>query len=291
MKFAFSDEQEEFRSVLRRFLKERSPTTEVRRLMATAAGWERDQWRRVNAELGLAAIAVPEAYGGQGFGASEQCIVLEEMGRALFCAPYFSSTVLAASAILEAGTEAQKQRLLPGIASGETVATLAFAERGGGWDYGAAAATAIPDGSGYRISGTKAFVLDGTTADLIIVLARASGSQGEDGLSLFTLAVDTDGFEAAPLIGLDETRKLARLIFDGAPATLLGAEGAAGQRHGEDLDEGHCLPCQRNGRRCRKAARGRAGIHAHARAIRSIDCIVPGDETQGRGHAGGCRTG
>ena len=227
MKFAFSDEQEEFRSVLRRFLKERSPTTEVRRLMATAAGWERDQWRRVNAELGLAAIAVPEAYGGQGFGASEQCIVLEEMGRALFCAPYFSSTVLAASAILEAGTEAQKQRLLPGIASGETVATLAFAERGGGWDYGAAAATAIPDGSGYRISGTKAFVLDGTTADLIIVLARASGSQGEDGLSLFTLAVDTDGFEAAPLIGLDETRKLARLIFDGAPATLLGAEGAA----------------------------------------------------------------
>ena len=87
MKFSFTDEQDEFRTVLRRFLEDRSPSTEVRRLMATAEGWERDRWSEINAELELTAVAIPEAYGGHGFGASEQCIVLEEMGRALLCAP------------------------------------------------------------------------------------------------------------------------------------------------------------------------------------------------------------
>ena len=77
MKFSFSEEQEEFRSFLRRFLEEKSPTTEVRRLMATDAGWDKDQWQKINTELGLTAIAIPEEYGGQGFGLSEQCIVLE----------------------------------------------------------------------------------------------------------------------------------------------------------------------------------------------------------------------
>ena len=105
MKFSFSEEQEEFRSFLRRFLEEKSPTTEVRRLMATDAGWEKEQWRKVNTELGLTAIAIPEEYGGQGFGLSEQCIVLEEMGRSLLCAPYFSSAVLTANAILYGASE------------------------------------------------------------------------------------------------------------------------------------------------------------------------------------------
>src|ERR1700738_1572953 len=83
MKFSFSSEQEEFRSNLRRFLADRSPTKEVRRLMETDDGYERDGWRSINAELGLTAVRIPEAYGGQGFGFGEQCIVLEEMGRAL----------------------------------------------------------------------------------------------------------------------------------------------------------------------------------------------------------------
>ena len=113
MKFSFSEEQEEFRSFLRRFLEEKSPTTEVRRLMATDAGWEKEQWRKVNTELGLTAIAIPEEYGGQGFGLSEQCIVLEEMGRSLLCAPYFSSAVLTANAILYGATEEYKKKYLP----------------------------------------------------------------------------------------------------------------------------------------------------------------------------------
>ena len=98
MQFSFTSEQEEFRSVLRRFLEEKSPPTVVRRLMGTEAGWDRKGWQELNEQLGLTAVHIPEAYGGQGFGFVELGIVLEEMGRALLCAPYFGSVVLAATA-------------------------------------------------------------------------------------------------------------------------------------------------------------------------------------------------
>ncbi len=227
MKFSFSSEQEEFRSNLRRFLAERSPTKEVRRLMETDKGWERDGWRALNAELGLTAVRIPEAYGGHGFGFGEHGIVLEEMGRALLCAPYFATTVLAAGAILNAGTEAEKQALLPGIASGDTVATLACAEDGGSWDGAATTLAATPSGSGWRLDGHKTFVLDGHTADLIVVLARAPGSAGDSGLSFFTVAGHAAGLTRRPLKTMDPTRKLARLQFDGVEASLLGEAGAA----------------------------------------------------------------
>jgi alkylation response protein AidB-like acyl-CoA dehydrogenase len=109
VKFSFSSEQEEFRSNLRRLLADHSPTKEVRRLMETDRGYERDGWRAINTALGLTAIRIPEAYGGYGFGFGDQCIVLEEMGRALLCAPYFATAVLATCAIMNAGTEAEKQ--------------------------------------------------------------------------------------------------------------------------------------------------------------------------------------
>lgn len=230
MKFSFSGEQEAFRESLRGYLAERSSTREVRRLMETEAGWERDAWARMNAEMGLAAVRIPEAYGGQGFGFSEQCIVLEEMGRVLLCAPYFASCVLAAGAILNAGTEAQKAALLPGIASGEVVATLAWVEDGGGWDAEATALAAVPDGDGWRLSGHKSFVLDGHTADLVVVLAR-----GAKGLSLFTVAGEAVARKLLP--GIDPTRKLARLVFDGVPAELLGEEGKAAGPFGRVMAE------------------------------------------------------
>ena len=131
MKFSFTSEQEEFRSSVRRALEARSPTTEVRRLMATEAGFDREGWKKLNQELGLTAIHIPEDYGGAGFGYGELGIVLEEMGRNLLCAPFFSTAVLAATAILNAGTEEQKKALLPAIAAGETIATLAFSEDSG----------------------------------------------------------------------------------------------------------------------------------------------------------------
>ena len=227
MKFSFSSEQEEFRTSLRRLFAERSPTKQVRRLMETEAGFERDAWRKLNTELGLTAVRIPEAYGGQGFGFGELCIVLEEMGRALLCAPYFSTAVLATGAILNAGSDAEKRALLPGIASGELTATLAFSEDSGNWDAAGVKLTATKAGSAYKLDGSKSFVLDGHTADLIVVLARNPGSSGEEGLSLFTVDGNAAGLERKRLATMDATRRLARLTFKGVEAKLLGAAGAA----------------------------------------------------------------
>jgi alkylation response protein AidB-like acyl-CoA dehydrogenase len=227
MQFSFTSEQEEFRSVLRRFLEEKSPPIVVRRLMETEIGWDRDAWADINQQLGLSAIHIPEAYGGQGFSFVELGIVLEEMGRALLCAPYFASTVLAATAILNSGTEAQKRELLPPIAAGETIATLAFTEPNGRWDVGGVEMTATRERGAYRLDGVKSFVLDGHSADEIVVLARRAGSSGGDGLSLFTLRGDATGLSRRALKAMDPTRKLARLEFRSVPAELLGEEGAA----------------------------------------------------------------
>jgi alkylation response protein AidB-like acyl-CoA dehydrogenase len=225
MQFSFSSEQEEFRAVLRRFLEEKSPPIVVRRLMETEAGWERASWREINQLLGLTGVHIPEAYGGQGFGFVELGIVLEEMGRTLLCAPYFASTALAATAIMNAGNESQKRELLPPIAAGDVVATLAFTEPNGRWDATGVETTATPAGGKYRLDGVKSFVLDGHTADLIVVLARRQGSTGDDGLSFFTVAGDAPGLERRALKVMDPTRKQARLEFRAVEADLLGVEG------------------------------------------------------------------
>ncbi len=236
MKFNFTDEQQEFRSVLRRFLEDKSPTTEVRRLMETDEGCDPEVWRQLSQELGLTAIHIPESYGGQGFGVGELAIAVEEMGRALLCAPYFASTVLAATAILKAGSEDQKQLMLPDIASGETVATLALAEESGAWDTSGVAMTATANGDKYTLEGTKSFVLDGCTAGVIVVVARKAGSSGDDGVSFFTVAGDAAGLERVQLNSMDPTRKLARLTFSGVEAELLGEEGGAAGPLAETLD-------------------------------------------------------
>ncbi|MFZ5778656.1 MAG: acyl-CoA dehydrogenase family protein [Pseudomonadota bacterium] len=225
MRFSFTPEQEEFRTGLRRALEARSPTKEVRRLMATEAGYEREAWRKLNQELGLTAIHIPEQYGGQGFGQADLAIVLEEMGRNLLCAP-FLSTILASAAILNAGTEEQKAALLPSIAAGDTTAAFACAEDSGRNDAEGIAMTASPSGATWRLEGTKSFVIDGHTADLIVVVARRPGTQGEDGLSFFVVSNDTPGLQRRVLKTMDETRKLARLTFTHVEAKLLGEADA-----------------------------------------------------------------
>ncbi len=236
MKFSFTDEQQEFRLMLRRFLEDKSPTSEVRRLMATDTGCDPDVWRQLSQELGLTAIHIPEEYGGQGFGISELAIAVEEMGRALLCAPYFASTVMAATAILKVGTEEQKRALLPKIASGETIATLAFAEQQGSWTADGVTMTATPAGDSYKLDGTKSFVLDGCSADLFVVVARQAGSKGADGLTMLTVTSDASGLQKTPLNAVDDTRKLARVTFDGVTAELLGQAGNAAAPLQETLD-------------------------------------------------------
>jgi alkylation response protein AidB-like acyl-CoA dehydrogenase len=222
VKFSFSSEQEEFRSNLRRLLADRSPAKEVRRLMETDQGYERESWRAINDALGLTAIRIPEAYGGYGLSFGDQCLVLEEMGRALLCAPYFASAALAAGAILNAGAEAEKAALLPGIAAGDTTATLAWVEDNGRWDAEGTALTATDKQGSFVLDGHKSYVVDGHTADVIVVLARAP-----QGLSLFTVDGNAAGLTRRALKSMDPTRKFARLEFAHVVAQPLGTGGGA----------------------------------------------------------------
>ncbi len=232
MALSFSDEQEEFRAVVRRFLEERSPPGEVRRWMEDPQGYDPTVWRQLSEELGLLGVHIPEEYGGQGFGFVELGIALEEMGRSLLCAPFFSSAVLAATAILNGATETRKKELLPAIASGTTIATLAWTEPSGRWDAAGVELTATPQGGadgGFRLDGVKTLVVDGHIADLIVVVARAPGSTGEAGMSLFTVPGDAVGLDRRLLQTVDATRKQARLEFSGVRGELLGElEAGAG---------------------------------------------------------------
>jgi alkylation response protein AidB-like acyl-CoA dehydrogenase len=235
--FAFSEEQEELRRSVRRFLEDKSPSTEVRRLMETTDGYDPKVWSQMANELGLQSLHIPEAYGGQGFSFVELVVILEEMGRALLCAPFFSSVCLAANAILNAGTEDQKQALLPGIAAGETIATLAFTEPAGKWDANGITMEATSDGSGgYTLSGTKMFVLDGHTANLIVVAARSAGTGGTEGISFFTVAGDAEGLTRTALPTMDQTRKQAKLELASVPGTLVGQDGQGWDVLGRVLD-------------------------------------------------------
>ncbi len=231
MNFAFSEEQEELRRITRQFLETKSPETEVRRLMETTEGYDPAVWAQMATELGLQSLIIPEEYGGQGFGYVELTVVLEEMGRALLAAPFFSTVALATNTILHSGDEAAKKELLPGIASGETIATLAFTEPNGKWDLSGIEATATKDGDTWRINGTKMFVLDGHTADLVLVAARTG-----DDVSLFRVAGDAEGLTRTPLSTMDQTRKQAKLEFSNVPATLLGEQGKGGDVLGRVLD-------------------------------------------------------
>jgi len=223
--FAFSEEQEELRRSVRRFLEDKSASTEVRRLMETTDGYDPKVWSQMANELGLQSLHIPEAYGGQGFSFVELGIVLEEMGRALLCAPFFSSVALAADAILNAGTKVAKKELLPGIANGETIATLALAEPNGRWDATGIETLATKEGDAYTLSGTKRFVIDGATANLIIVAARLPKTKGERGIGLFAVRGDADGLSRATLQPLDPTRKQAEITLQDVKATAIGKPG------------------------------------------------------------------
>ena len=230
MDFRFSEEQEDLRHIARGFLKERSGPEQVRAAMETPLGYDADLWRQIATELGWASVHIPEAHGGLGLGHVDLAVLLEATGEALLCAPFFSTVVLAANAILEIGSELQKKELLPPIAEGRCTATLALAETTGRWDAQAIEATATPDKDSYILSGKKCWVVDGHSSDLLLVAARAPGSAREEGLSVFMLPGDTPGVARRPLTTMDQTRRLAEIelteVRVGAGA-LLGEPGSA----------------------------------------------------------------
>lgn len=219
--FALTEEQHELRRTVRAFLELKSPETEVRRVMESPEGYDRDVWRQMADQLGLQGLAVPEELGGSGFSYAELGVVIEETGRALLPGPFFGSVVLAASVLMCCDDDAAKSRYLPGVASGDTIATLAFTEQSGRWDTEGIQTDARRKGSSWILDGTKTFVLDGNIADLVLVAGRTDA-----GISLF--AVDeTDRLTRRPLSTLDPTRRQARIDFSDTPAELIGVEGQA----------------------------------------------------------------
>jgi alkylation response protein AidB-like acyl-CoA dehydrogenase len=227
MNFAFSEEQEELRATLRRFFEEKAPPAELRRLMETPEGFDRAVWKQMGEELGLPGVHLPEELGGQGAGFLELGIVLEEMGRTLFPSPYLGH-VLAACAVLNAGSDAQARAWLPPLAAGSEIAALAVVEEAGRWDAAGIALEARPEGSQVILHGVKPFVPDAHAAERLVVAARLPGSRGEDGVVLCTLAAAAPGVKIVKLEAMDPLRRQARVELSGARAEPLGQPGAAG---------------------------------------------------------------
>ena len=216
-------ELEELRDAVRDFLESKSPSDAVRRVMATEAGFDGAVWTQMAEQLGLHGIAVPDIWGGAGASTVELAVVFEEMGRALLCAPFFSSIALAATALISSGDFAAAAQFLPGLAAGTTRATVVLNGSLGPWDTTDVTLRAdrVSDG-GYRIFGEAPRVLDGHTADVILVAART-----EAGVSLLAVSREAPGLTMEPLTALDQTRKTARLTFDAVDARLIGEDGGA----------------------------------------------------------------
>lgn len=218
MEFRFDPEHEELRATVRRFFADVASEPAVRRDMDRDEGWSAATWHRLCGEMELPALAIPEKFGGIGFGLVELGIVLNEAGRSLLCAPLFS-TCLAALALLEADDPAAAAAHLPGLAAGTTTATLAAHEPGSSWDV-VPTVRAVGAGEDWRLTGVKDWVLDGHTARLHVVSATSMA-----GTSLFLVDGTARGLQPQQLTAVDPTRKVARLTFDETPAVLLGTEG------------------------------------------------------------------
>jgi alkylation response protein AidB-like acyl-CoA dehydrogenase len=223
--FALTEAQEMLRQTTRRFLADRAPMDRVREVSETDEGFDRKLWQ-AGAELGWHSLAIPEAYGGAGYSFAELSIVLEELGRALFPGPFLSTVVMAADAILTAGTEQQKLATLPGISMGEATVGVALFEGPAGANISNISMSAEASDDGWVLTGKKTNVLFGAAVDLLLVAARTAG-----GLSLFLLPADSAGVTAEAVPTLDATTKQAHLTFNEVrvgPDALLGREGAAG---------------------------------------------------------------
>jgi alkylation response protein AidB-like acyl-CoA dehydrogenase len=232
MNLDFSDDQKHLKAEARRFLEAKCPPSRVRDVLEGRAGaYDRDLWLAV-AEQGWLGAAIPEEYNGLGLGRLELCVIAEELGRALAPIPFASTLYVFAEAILLAGDEDQRSRLLPRIAAGELIGALAVSE-GPGPTIPASTKAVV---SGLRLSGTKAPVTDGDIADQAVVLATENGAPG-----LFLVDLNGPGVTREPLATLDPTRSVAKLTFDGAPVARLGRAGEGAELLAQVMDRAAVL--------------------------------------------------
>jgi alkylation response protein AidB-like acyl-CoA dehydrogenase len=221
MAVVLTPEQRELRSVVRAFFAERSAEDTVREQMSSPLGLDTATWKQLGEQLGVQGMAVPEAYGGSAFSHVDLGIVLEEAGRALYGGPLLS-TVLAAEAVLAAADEAACADLLPRLAAGDAVGTVAVLERPGGWADAEVTTRAEQQGTSWSLTGRKMHVPDGAVSDLVVTTARCG-----DGTALFAVETGATGVSVETVPTLDQTRRQAHLAFDRAPARLLAAPATA----------------------------------------------------------------
>ena len=216
MNFDFSDEQKMLRGVARKFLKEHCSPDVVRRVLDSGEPYDQDLWKGI-AALEWPGTAIPEDYGGIGYGYLELCVLAEELGRAVAPVPFSSSVYLASEALQIAGSERQRRQFLPRLVSGEIIGTFALAE-------GARAPTksnieaSVRDG---KLYGTKIPVADGCAADLLVIAARPSAPSRD--VRLYLAELPDERVAREPIQAIDPTRSHARLTFDGALAQPLGS--------------------------------------------------------------------
>ena len=220
MNFDFSDDQKMLKDQAHKFLSEKCTTKTVRNVFEGKEHFDKALWKQIG-EMGWTGTAIPENYGGLGLGYLELCVIAEEMGRALAPVPFSSTVYLFAEALLLAGSEDQKKRLLPKVALGEIVGTFARAE-GPGAVLPKNIRTTLKGG---KLNGKKIAVVDGPIADYCIVLARASDEPGERGLQLTLVDLKTAGVKRAECNTLDASRGHADITFENANAEALGRSG------------------------------------------------------------------
>lgn len=221
MTFEFQPEQDALRDAVAAFLAEHSDEAAVRATAATDTGLDPAAWRALTEQLDLVGLLVPERHSGSGAGPVELAVVLEQLGRSLFCGPYLSSAVLATKLLVELGEDAAGH-YLPAMAAGRWTATVALDEGSGTWDSSTVDTTAERTSTtedGWAITGSKKYVLDGANADTLLVVAR--------GPRVFAVDAGAPGMTVTPLKTLDATRKQAAVTFSGTPARPLSDDSDA----------------------------------------------------------------
>jgi alkylation response protein AidB-like acyl-CoA dehydrogenase len=236
--FGFNEEQEMLRESARGLLEKECPSTVVRRLIEDEHGYDADLWRKM-AGLGWTGLVIPEAYGGANLSYVDLVLVLEEMGRALVPSPFIWTTMFA-EALKSAGSDAHRQALLPKIAAGELIATVAWMEPSGLWGADGIAMAARKRGNGFTLDGVKLFVNDAHIADYLLVAARTGGK----GITLFAIETKRAGLSIAPLTTMDSTRRLSEVKFAGVKASaddVVGAVGDGWKTLSESIDKGKVM--------------------------------------------------
>ncbi len=219
MDFEFSAEQEALRDSVRRFLADRAPIAYVREMLNDERGTTDAVWSGL-ADLGVTGLLVPEAHGGAGMGMVDAAVVLEEIGRAVHPSPYASSAIGAVSLIMGAGTDEDHAALLPSLASGEQVGTVALYEPDRRSEWRSPTTTAVPDADAWRLDGSKAHVPSATAADVFVVTA----STPDGSLGVFIVDRTASGVTVAPTPTVDGTSKQGAVTLAGAPARRLGTD-------------------------------------------------------------------